>query len=495
MAIEQVSALRPTPLDHNDEGADDDVVAHRQAAWDRLNDSEKTGLRQREAARLFSVASDQQQLAEFDDAARTYARVVALNPNFPEAYNNLGVVLRQLGRREAALACYRRTIALNPRMASAFTNLGNVLRELGDLDAALDSHRRAAALAPKEPMAYHNLGLVLRDKGALNGAQKAFTSALKREPDHLPSLLDQARIALLKQDWTNGFQGLEARFRLPTYPHRRFDQPVWDGTALKGKTVLVHGEGSPADMILMARYLPRIKQRGGNLVVEVPRALADLVSGMPGVDKVILQGAHLPRFDFHLPMLSLATTTSDAGDAAPPTAPYLKVPDPGRARLSAKAADSGLRVGLVWGDDGIGAPAARPDPGLAAFLELTGTVGAQFFSLQRGEPATELIQMGSEALIADIARGRESLGDLAADIARLDLVIAADSAVAHLAAAMGKPVWLVAHPVGAWCWGADGEGSPFYPSMTVCRVGADRDWRTLLRRLRRDLKEFDPASA
>ena len=455
------------------------------AAWESLPETERAALRDREAARLFAIASEHQRAGRLEEAIPDYTRALALNPNMAEAYNNLGVVLRGTGRPEAAVACYRRAIALKPRSASSYSNLGNVLRDLGRFEAAVASHQQAVHLEPANPDTLHNLGVALRDLGRRDQSLDCFERALDANPKHVPSRLDRARSLLLAGEYAAGFKDLEARFQLRRYRLSGEDAPRWDGKKVKGKTVLIPCEGTWGDVIQFARFIPLVKDQGANVVVEAPAALADLLATVSGADKVVLQGADLPKFDLQAPLLSLPALFKTTVKNVPKAVPYLSPPDPGAHRLP--PGGGFLKVGIAWADE-------RPSgartlaPGLKPFLDLAGLAGVTLFGLQTGPRAADLKAEGAEALVVDLARRSGGLAGIAAFIEQMDLVVTVDNAVAHLAGALGREAWVIAPASPDWRWGTSGDATPWYPKTRILRTERRGDWQVLFDQTRRDLR-------
>jgi Flp pilus assembly protein TadD len=475
MAADDRASPDTSPVDVND----------ARAAWESLPEQERSALRDREAARLFAIGSEHQRNGRLEEAIPEYTRALALNPNLAEAYNNLGVVLRATGRPEAAVACYRRAIALKPRNASGHSNLGNVLRDLGRFEAAVASHQQAVHLDPNNPDTRHNLGVALRDLGRRDQALDCFERALDSDPNHVPSILDRGRSLLLAGEYAAGFKDLEARFRMRRFQLRGMDTPRWDGAKVKGKTVLVPCEGTLGDIIQFARYLPMIKEQGANVVLEAPAALADLLATVPGVDKLVLQGADLPKFDMHVPLLSLPAVFKTGVKTVPAKVPYMTPPNPGAFQMPPSG--NIMKVGIAWADERPPGH-ATPGPGLRPFLDLAGLAGVTLFGLQTGPAAADLKTQGSEALVIDLARRAGGFSGLAAYIDQLDLVIAVDGAIAHLAGALGKETWVITPASPDWRWGASGETTPWYPKARVLRTERRADWAGLLDQTRRDLR-------
>ena len=449
---------------------------------------EPTSLRDREAVRVFALASEHHRRGQLDDAIRGYARALALNPRMPDVYNNMGVALRSQGKLDAAVASYRRSLVLRPDNPGVYSNMGNALRELGRLQLAAASHAQAVRRAPKSPEAIYNLGLVLRDMGQVDKAMACFDKALAFRPDHVDCRWDRALTLLLKGDFLEGFEEYEWRWKLERSPPRGFSQPLWDGKPMKGKTLLIHQEQGFGDIIQFARYVPIVRAQGQcTVIVECQPELVRLLSTVPGVSKVVIRGAPLPHFDAYLPMLSVPRVLRTTLETVPKDVPYLYPPELHSVTLPPTGKGQ-RKVGIAWA----GKPTHRNDRNrscpITHFLEFAGVPGLTIYSLQKGEAAKDLQVHGCDALVTDVGRQLEDFADTAAVIHQLDLVISVDTAVAHLAGALGKPVWVVLPLAPDWRWLATGETSPWYPSMRLFRQQRHGDWEDVFVRMRRTLR-------
>ena len=241
-------------------------------------------------------------------------------------------------------------------------------------------------------------------------------------------------------------------------------------------------EGTPGDVVQFARYLPMIKDKGANVLVEAPAGLADLLSTVTGVDKVVVQGADLPAFDLHAPLLSLPAIFGTTTETVPSGGAYVAPPDPGALRLP--VAGDFLKVGVAWADER-GPAVHGPMPGLKPFLELAGATGVTLFSLQTGPGAADLTDAGAGALIIDMPRRAENLSALSALVDQMDIVVAVDCAVAHIAGALAKETWVVAPVAPDWRWGMSGETTPWYATARLLRNERRTDWQTLFEQTRR----------
>jgi len=456
--------------------------------WNSLKPEQKMALREREAVRLFAQGLERHRAGDLDAAARLYGQALLLDAKLPDVYNNFGVVLRRLGKGEAAVACYRRSLVLKPDNAGAYTNLGNVLREIGRLEVAAASHRRAVALAPDSADAHYNLGLALRDLGDSDAALEEFAKALKLDPDHADCRWDRALTLLQKGDFKEGFKEYEWRWKLKRAEPRNFKQPLWDGGALKGKTILIHAEQGFGDMIHFARYIPMVKAKGGNVVVEVAQPLARLFSTIPGVGQVVNQGAQLPRFDVYAPMMSLARILGTTLETIPANVPYLKAPEAHGPQLPATMSRA-RKVGIVWAGRATHQNDANRSVTFTNFVELLGLPQTTVYSLQQGPAADDIAAGGCQAFVLDIGRRMRDFADTAAVIEQLDLVISVDTAVAHLAGALGKPVWVMLPYPGDWRWMLERDDSPWYPTMRLFRQQRPGVWDPVFERARKALHD------
>ncbi len=458
------------------------------ATWQALEPNQKLALREREAVRMFGQALEHHNDGDLEEAARIYGQALTLDPRIPDIYNNLGVALRALGKLEASAACYQRSLALKPDHAGSYTNLGNVLRGLGRLDAAAASHRRAVELAPGNANTHYNLGLALRDLGQIAEALQCFAKTLELTPDHPDCHFDRSLSLLQNGDLKEGFQEYEWRWKLSTNPPRTFDKPEWDGKELKGKTILLHQEQGFGDMIHFARYIPMVKEKGGTVVVETQPQLSRLISTIDGVAKVVNAGSDLPAFDVYAPMMSLGRLFGTTLDTVPAAVPYLKAPDARAVPLPASLSNP-LKVGIAWAGRPTHANDAKRSSSFGHFTELMGLANVAFYSLQTGPAAGDIAKHGCEAFVTDMAARMNDFADTAAVIGQLDLVISVDTAVAHLAGALGAPVWVVLPHPGDWRWMMGRDDSPWYPTMRLFRQSAPGDWGPVFEALKAALTQ------
>jgi len=435
--------------------------------------SDRAALRDREAARVFALATDLHRRGEYDQAVLAYSRALTLDGTNADIYNNLGVCLRAQGKLAAASACYRRALVLKPNDAGVLSNLGNTQRDMFDLQSAIGSLSRAVRNAPQSPEAVFNLGLVLRNAGDNDKAIACFESALGMRKDYTACHVDYGISLLLKGELAKGFE--EYEWRTKTVPAKTPDQPRWDGSDLNGKTILIRQEGGMGDVIQFLRYLPKVKEKNAIVIVECHGMLARLVATAPGVDKVVIAFSPLPRFDVYAPIMSLPFTLGHTEDTLSDGIPYLSPPELHSIQLP-PAGGRQVRVGFCWspGRARIGTP-DRSCP-IGRMIELLAIPGIVAFSLQMGERAQDVKAESCDALMPDVGSQLTDIADLAAAIDQLDLVVCVDSVTAHLAGALGKPTWLLLPFAPNWQWHDKGETCSWYPSMRLFRQSRPDSW-------------------
>jgi tetratricopeptide (TPR) repeat protein len=466
-------------------------------------------------------------LGRLAEAEACWRTLIAQQPDHADAHNNLGSVLLRQDRPEAAVACYRAALALQPRHVEASLNLGDALRVQGRSAAALACYRTVIAARPHHAGAHNKLGVALLALDRPAEAAAAFQAAIRLRPDdpeahsnlavaqtrlrQPAAAIDSCRLALRLRpdhgeahnnlalallasgDFAAGWQEYEWRWQVaPLRALRRdFAQPQWHGAPGAGQTLLVHAEQGYGDTLQFCRLAPLARQRGLRVIVEAPRPLLRLLQGLPGIDALVAAGDALPPFDLHVPMLSLPRALGVTLAANPVAMPYLAVAPAAvaawRARLAPDDA-AGPRIGLAWA----GSP--RPDWAIAAGIDrrrslpperlapLLAIPGLQFFSLQKDGPAAP-----ADVVLVDPMAEMDDFADTAALVANLDLVITVDTAVAHLAGALGRPVCLLDRFDHCWRWLAGRSDSPWYPSMRIYRQPAPGDWEPVLTAVAADL--------
>lgn len=435
-----------------------------------------------------------QERGELDAAIECYQEALALDPSQAQACNNLGNAYKELGRVHDAVASYRNAIAADRNLAEAHLNLGIALHEAEAFGEAAECYRTALALKPALAEASLNLGYLLEQDGDARGASERYRMAIAVRPDFAEAHFNHALQLLQEGDFEAGWEEYEWRLKMPDlarfWPHA--DRPRWDGSALDGKRILLYAEQGFGDAIQFVRYAPLVAQRGGNVIVSCAPKLVALFRGVPGVAAIHDASEPPPDFDTCCSLLSLPRLFRTRLETIPATVPYLHAPEePARqwqARLAAKGA--GLKVGLYWSTESKNRMTPLRSLDLDMLAPLAGVPGVVFFSMQRGAAAAQAARPPRGMTLVDQSAALKDFSDDAALIANLDLVISINTATAHLAGAMGKPVWTLIHFPADWRWLVDRDDSPWYPTMRLFRRARNDSWNDVLRRVADALCEF-----
>lgn len=412
---------------------------------------------------------------QLDQAIAHYRAAIELNPNYAEAHYNLGNALHKKGELDVTIDSYQRALDLRPNYVEALSNLGNVLDDKGDLERAIAAYQRAIAIRPDYAQAHNNLGTVLQALGRYDEAAAAFRRAIEFDPDPAKAHFHLGILLLLRGDFEQGWPEYEWRWKFVTSPP--ISVPFWHGEALDGRTLLVHAEQGFGDTIQFARYAPMIAARGGRVILECQRELHALLARMPGIGRVIAKGETRPEFDLHCPLLSLPFAFGTTLSSIPAAQSYLMA-DPELVAVwkDRIAGPESFKVGLVWA----GSQGHRNDRNrsmkLADLAPLGEIDGITFHSLQKGPPAAQINSAPGRLRPTDLDAQLSDFDQTAALIANLDLVISVDTSVAHLAAALGKPVWLLTPFVPDWRWLLNRADSPWYPTLRLFRQTSRARW-------------------
>jgi tetratricopeptide (TPR) repeat protein/ADP-heptose:LPS heptosyltransferase len=422
-----------------------------------------------------------------EEAAASYRRALGSNPSLVQALAGLASVLQRLGQLDEAMACVDRALAIEPNYGMAHNNRGVTLEALGRVEEAIASFERAIALEPRNAQARFNLGTTQEALGRTDEAMASFGRAVMLDPQNAQAHFNLGTALLRKGDFVRGAAEYEWRWHLeerPRLPPLR--EPVWHGEALAGRTILLRAEQGFGDNIQFIRYAPLVREHCGRLVVQCAPPLARLLATAPGVDEVTTAGEPPAGIAAHAPLLSLMHLFGTTIETIPAKVPYLAA-DPARAAAFRQriGAAANLKVGLAWA----GRPTHKNDRdrslALAQLAPLFATEGVSFFGLQEGARAREIA--GVAERIVDVSPDFADFADTAAAIACLDLVISVDTAVAHLAGALAKPVWVLLPFIPDWRWLLEREDSPWYPTMRLYRQPAIGDWASVAQRCAHNL--------
>jgi len=430
-----------------------------------------------------------------EEAVAALGQAVALRPNFADAVYNLGNALGQLERWEEAVAALRRAIAIKPVYPEAYNNLGNALRKQRQFEQAIAAYRQALQQRPDYGDAYNNLANALVEMGRIDEAIAAHTEALKLRPDdgivHFNLAAMLLRLGRLEEAWPH----YEWRWRVEEFhqPMRQLEQPMWDGSDLKGKRILLHTEQGFGDAIQFARYVPVVVRKGGKVIIECAGQMARLYASSPAIEQVIVAGQPLPEFEVHCPLLSVPYVLGTTLQTLPRQVPYLwfdvALAEQWRKRIG--DTEGKLKAGLVW----TGRPKPEPDRSipLTRLAPLAQVRGVRFYSLQIGPGAEQARQPPAGMDLVDWADDLNDFADTAALMANLDLILTIDSATAHLAGALAKPTWVLLPKVPDWRWMLNRDDSLWYPTMRLFRQPIAGDWDTPIRRIVEALRSLRQA--
>jgi tetratricopeptide (TPR) repeat protein len=426
-------------------------------------------------------------------AAEVYRRALVLDPKKYEIYNDLGLVLTDLGNFAAALEVFRRSLINNPRSAKTIAGLGRLFERKGDLISAAEAYRDAIKLDPKLPAAYVDLGFVLYGRGELAEAADCFARLRALQPDSAEATANLGLIHLLQGNLAVGWAEYESRWKVGVGDERKLLQRRWKGEALRGERILLYAEQGLGDTMQFVRYVPLVAERGGEVVLEVQPALQGLLGGTDGASRVIRRGETLPEFTWQCPLMSLPLALGTELGTIPARVPYI-VPDAARAEAWRERLQKNTRrIGLAWAGNPEHPRDRLRSISLGQLVPLPNVSGTTFYSLQFGAGSEQMKQLPPDVRLIDLGDELKDFDNVAAIVANLDLVISIDSAVAHLAGALGKPVWILLNQGCDWRWFLEREDSPWYPTAKLFRQTTPGEWQVVVKRIEIALRRPDEA--
>jgi tetratricopeptide (TPR) repeat protein len=428
-------------------------------------------------------------LKQFERALKSYDEGLRLAPGDAELLNRRGVALLELGRPREALEEFERVLAADPDHLEALGNRGNALIKLNRPVDALASYDRVLMLAPDNAQLLTNRAAALRRLDRPQEAVLSARRALVGRPDFAQARFVEGVARLTLGDFS-GWRGYEARWGVGFLAsHRRsFTAPLWLGESpLDGKTILLHAEQGFGDTLQFVRYAPLLVDRSANVVLEVQPELVRLLAPLPSVAAVIARGKPLPRFDCHCPLLSLPLAFATELATIPAQIPYIAPTDQDVALWRERLPRRGPLIGLAWSGERSHDNDRNRSLRLETLLPLLQTRDVTFVSLQHEVRDEDAGLLQDQSAIVHVGDRFRDFADTAAAVSLLDAVISADTAVAHLAGAMGKPLLLLL-PFGAdFRWLRERDDSPWYPTARLFRQPAFGDWRSVIETLRREL--------
>ena len=419
-------------------------------------------------------------LNQYEAAFKKFKRVVELNPKHVNAYNELGVLSQHFNQNTQALACYEQALQLVPDHVLALYNRGNVLRLLNRPAEAIQNYDDVLRVMPQQHEVLNNKGNALRALNRLAEAHMCYQLAVQAKPDYADAYWNDALCLLLAGEFSHAWPLYEWRWASEfRFALRHFDQPQWLGQNLQGKTILLHAEQGLGDTLQFCRYASLIKARGAIVLFEVQNALLGVLTGFKGVDVLLAQGEDLPHFDYHCPLLSLPGVLGTDLTSIPARVPYVfaqpQYQKKWRQRLARVAKTNKPKIGLVWAGNIAHSNDHNRSIALTQLQPIL-NLDASFIALQKELRDGDADYLAQHAEVYWAGASLYDFRDTAALISKLDWVITVDTAVAHLAGAMGKPVWILLPFSPDWRWLLDIQYSPWYPSARLFRQNAIGDW-------------------
>ncbi|MGA2582013.1 MAG: tetratricopeptide repeat protein [Tepidisphaeraceae bacterium] len=426
-------------------------------------------------------------LKRTNEALDIATAAATLDPHNADTQEILGNILMDQSNFFSAIAAYERGVKLKPNAAMNHQNLGRALAITDDLQRSVAAFEKAVALDPNSVEVLFQLGSSLYELGEIDRAIECFQKAIALNPGHAASHWNRGQALLLKGDLARGWPEFDWRMKIPALnlspTHLR--RPLWDGGNVDGQTILLYSEQGFGDTLQFSRYIPIVADKGAKVVFACSPSLLNLIRQSQPRATVFSNLAAPPRFDVFCPLPSLPRAFDTTIETIPANIPYITADatriDAWRNRL---AGESRLKIGLAWAGSPLHTNDRRRSLPPAALAPLSEATNAAFYNMQlekEPDPGIPLI---------DWTNALQNFSDTAALIANLDLIISVDTAVAHLAGAMGKPVWLLLPFVPDWRWMLAREDSPWYPTMRLFRQPRRHDWETPIRQIAAELAQF-----
>jgi len=419
---------------------------------------------------LMEEALIHQQLNHWPEARRCLEIIIQTQPENTQVLNALGITWQSEGKFVKAIEQWEKITTLNPDHAEAWQNVGLAYEHLNNLPRAIAAHQKVVALIPENARAHRLLGMAQLDYGLLPAANKCFDQALKLDPVDPENRWQRFFIRALAGDFPNAWTDYECRFELPgrTTPDHGFDQPRWQGDSLPNKTLLLHAEQGYGDTLQTIRYAPRAAERVGNILLWVPSPLAGLMQSVADVNTVTTKKPDAASFDVHLPLMSLPGIFEDSLETIPKTVPYIGTSPP------LPSTDKPKKIGIAWAGSG-NQPLDRRSIPVEVFKPLLNKPNIEFHSLQLNQLTPSSMKDHQKEMTDFMATAKL--------VQNLDLVISVDTSIAHLAGALGKPVWILLSFAPDWRWGHESTFSQWYPSAQLFRQNYGEAWEEVINRI------------
>jgi tetratricopeptide (TPR) repeat protein len=487
-------AIRP---DHADAHYNRGVALHELNQFQAAIDSyiRAIALKPDHAEAYYSRGMALNELRRYQAAIESYDQAIALKSDYVAAYDDRGIALSELKQYQAAVGSYDKAIAIDPDCAETYSNRAIALSQLRQYQAAIDSYDKAIAAKPDCAEAYSNRGITLSELKQHQAAIDSYEQALAIKPDFAEAHWNQGLCFLQMGDLERGWIKHEWRWKnekiFPPESRREFKQALWLGTEpLQGRTILLHAEQGLGDTIQFCRYAKLVHRKGARVVLQVQHSLLALLTGLEGVTELLAMNEALPAFDLHCPLLSLPLAFKTSLATIPVADSYL-TSDPGKVtKWRSKLGDpTRRRVGLVWSGNAAHRNDANRSIVLSDFLKFMPN-HVEYVSLQKELRDADREALKSHAEILHCEDEIDDFTDSAALCELVDLVISVDTSVAHLAGALGKPVWILLPFNADWRWLLDRDDSPWYPCAKLYRQDFPGDWEHVFKRVAADLEQI-----
>jgi hypothetical protein len=434
-----------------------------------------------------------QELKRLDEALASCDQAIAIKPDYADAYSNRGNALQEFKRLDEALESYDQAIAIKPDYADAFFNRGNALKELNRLDEASASYDQAIRIKPDYADAYSNRGVTLKELKRLDEALASYDQAIAIKPDYADAYWNMSLALLLCGKFDQGWASYEWRWKSKSLTEtigtiRNFTQPLWLGEqSLQDKTILLYSEQGLGDTIQFSRYVHLVVKLGANVILEVQPSLVKLLKDVEGVSQILAKGEPLPEFDYQCPLMSLPLAFKTILATIPSSPRYIQADEQNKNNWQAKLGEkTKSRVGIVWS----GSTGHTNDHNRSLTLEKIVSylpTHIQYICLQKEFREIDKAALVENPHIEFYGSELNDFTDTAALCELMDVIITVDTSVAHLAAALGKPTWILLPFVPDWRWLLDRDDCPWYSTAKLYRQEKINDWAGALEKIKSDL--------
>ncbi len=433
-------------------------------------------------------------LNQEDKSIQYFEKAIKINPKFWGSYYNLAELLQNKGHINEAIFLYKKALQINPTHIASLNNLGKCLKDKGRIDDAIDCYQKAIQIQPDHAMSFFNLGVCYEKKFEFDSALFNYKIAIQFQPDYVEAHFNLALLLLLLGNYGEGLKEYEWRLKLKDtiFFQRKFTHPRWQTSNIGRYTILVYAEQGLGDVIQFIRYIPYVAKAVSYVIIECPNSLKSLLKNIEGVNKVISHGEEIPNFDFQCPIASLPFLFNTTLNNIPAEIPYIYVNPKLIIEWRNKLQNNSLKfkIGLVWA----GNPKHQNDKNrsipLSLFSPLFELSNIDFYSLQKGKGSEQIKHLELGSNLIDLTDDINDFLDTAALIENLDLVITVDTAVAHLAGALGKPVWTLLPFLPDWRWMLNRDDSPWYPTMRLFRQPSYGDWKSVIEKVKKELEKL-----